>query len=267
MRFGPSIRVTTGMLGLCAVLLLTGCVVFQMPPPELPIPEAVAQVTGTPPPRVPLPSAIPVEQRLDGGLRWRECTVSGFDWREGEACLGYSLSALQGSGTAGTRTEDGELVLLVHTDIYETRTAGGGLLPRASLYENGRHVRTIYDSTPFHAPNISLQRIDGKVAWEFYGERVQTVIYGGRDLRSSYGLDAIYRPYELDGKLIFVGKKDDAYFILYDGEQIGPTFDEITISYCCESSLYAPRFGEDRYVFWGQREGSAYVVEVVSTAP
>lgn len=55
-------------------------------------------------------------------------------------------------------------MLVVHSDMYETRTYESGLLPRASLYENGRLVRTIHDGTPFHAPNISLQRIDGKVA-------------------------------------------------------------------------------------------------------
>jgi hypothetical protein len=66
----------------------------------------------------------------------------------------------------------------------------------------------------------------------------------------------------LDGKLIFIGEKDDASFVVYDGEQIGPTFDEITIGYCCEIALYAPRFGEGRYGFWGRRGGSSWVVEI-----
>ena len=154
------------------------------------------------------------------------------------------------------------MVLRADGDVYETRTLAGEILPRASLHKNGRRVRTIYDGTPFHAPNISLQLIDGKVAWEFYGERVQTIVYDGKDLRAQYSLDAAYRPYELDGKLVFVGQRDGAYFIVYDGEQVGPSFDEITIGYCCEIMLYTPRFGEGRYVFWGKRGGRSYVVEI-----
>jgi hypothetical protein len=251
------------VLWLCAVLLLTGCAVSEPPPPEPPVQEAVAWVTITPPATTPISTIVPTEQALNAGLRWRECIVTSFDWREGEACLGYSLSALKDSGTAGTRTEGGELVLHVNGDVYETRTLeSGGPLPRASLHKNGRRMRTFFDGTPVHSPNISLRHIDGKVAWEFSGERVQTIIYDGKDLRAQVGLDAAYRPYELDGKLAFIGEKDDAYFVVYDGEQVGPPFDLIAIGYCCEIALYAPRFGEERYVFWGQREGSSYVVEI-----
>jgi hypothetical protein len=103
------------------------------------------------------------------------------------------------------------------------------------------------------------------VVWEFCGERVQTITYDGKDLRTQFGLDAAYRPYELDGKLISIGEKDDAYFIVYDGEQVGPPFDLIVMSYCCEIALYAPRFGEGRYGFWGQRGGRSYVVEIIPT--
>ena len=250
------------VLWLCAILLLPGCVAYETARPEPPVQEAVVWATITPPVRTPVPTVVPAEQMLDTGLRWRECGVTGLDWREGEACLGYPLSVLGGSGTAGTRTEGGELVLYVKDDVYETRTLGRELLPRASLHKTGRRLRTIFDGMPFHSPNISLQLIDGKVAWEFYGERCQAIIYDGQDLRSQYGLDAAYRPYELDGKLIFIGRKDDEYFIVYDGKQVGSPFDEITIGYCCEIALYAPRFGAGRYVFWGKRGDSSRVVEI-----
>ncbi|MBN1139545.1 MAG: hypothetical protein JXM73_23415 [Anaerolineae bacterium] len=246
----------------CLAWCLPGCVAAEPPRAEPSLPEAVAPITIMPVVPTPLPAIAPDEHLLDAGLRWRECRASDLDWRQGEACLGYSLSALGSGGTAGTRTEDGELLLTVNGDIYETHTRESDLLPRASLRKNGRVVRTICDGTFFHSPNISLQFIDGKAAWEFYGERVQTIIYDGQDLRSQYGLDAAYRPYELDGKLILIGKRDNTYFILYGGEQVGPPFDEITIGYCCEIVLYTPRFGEERYMFWGQREGKAYVVEI-----
>ena len=58
-----------------------------------------------------------------------------------------------------------QIVLALRT----TRTLASAILPRASLYKNGRRVRTIYDGTSFHAPNISPRLIDGAVVWEFYG--------------------------------------------------------------------------------------------------
>jgi hypothetical protein len=253
------------VLWLCAILLLAGCAVSGTPPPELPVREIIVRTTVIPPTRTPIATIVPSEHVLEAGLRWRECAVNGLDWREAEACLGYPLSALGGGGTIGTRTEDGGLVLVANGDVYETRTLGSDLLSRASLRKNGRPVRTIYDGTPFYSPHISLQLIDNEVAWEFHGERVQTITYGGRDLRVQHGLDAAYRPYELNGKLIFIGERDGVYFVVYDSEQIGPLFDEITIGYCCEIALYAPRFGEGRYVFWGQRGGSSFVVEITAT--
>jgi hypothetical protein len=81
-------------------------------------------------------------------------------------------------------------------------------------------------------------------------------------LRSQHDLDAAYRPYELDGKLVWIGRRDDAYFVVYDGEQVGPLLYKIIIAYCCETSLYAPRFGEGRYVFWGQEGDGSRLIEI-----
>ena len=163
--FSPAIRRRGALLVACLALFLPGCVVSEPPRPEPPVQEAMVQGTHTPSTRTPIPTILPAEQLLDAGLQWRECDVTGFDWREGEACLGYSLSALADSGrTVGTRTDVGELVLQVDGDVYETRTLGSDLLARASLHKNGRRVRTIFDGTPFHSPNISLRLIDGKVA-------------------------------------------------------------------------------------------------------
>jgi hypothetical protein len=255
---------------ICLALLVSGCAVYEAAQPLLPtsepsLPRAVALVTLTPRAATPAPSVVPAEQVPDGsGLLWRECDPS-VDLQQAEACLGRPLPALDDAEKirSGVRTDRG-LVLRDGKDAYEVRSGELGPLLWSTLYRNGRPLRTIWDGTPFHPSDISLQLIDGKVAWEFYGQRVQTVIYDGRDLRSQHDLDAAYRPYELDGKPIWIGKKEDAYIVMYDGEQVGPSFYKIIIAYCCETSLYAPRFGEGRYVFWGERGDGRHLVEITA---
>lgn len=257
---------------ICLALFVPGCMVSEparliLPTSEPSLPEVVG-TTITPPARTPVPTVVPTEQVLDqSGLLWRECDLSSLGWEQAETCLGHPLPVRDDTeeGRFGMRTDHG-LVLQDGQEVYEVRSAEFGPLAWSALYKNGRPLRTIFDHTPFHSPNISLQLIGGKAAWEFYGERVQMVLYDGRDLRSQYDLDAAYRPYELDGKLILIGRKEDTYFVVYDGERVGSPFDEITIGYCCEIVLYAPHFGGGRYVFWGRRGDSYRLIEITRAA-
>ena len=125
-------------------------------------------------------------------------------------------------------------------------------------------MRVLPGGAVVYPPNISLRDVTGTVAWEFVGELEKTIIYGGKDVRAPYDLDAAYRPYGIDGKLVFVGEKDGLRFVMVDGKRIGPEFDEIIVAYCCEPVMYSVRFGEGRYAFWGTRGGRHYVVELSS---
>jgi hypothetical protein len=252
---------------ICLMLVLPGCAISEPPRPEPPMQEAMGGAVIAPRARPPVPTLVPSEQILESGLRWRECALPDLDGRQAEACLG-PLPALGGDEDAarmGARTEHG-LILQDGENVYEARTGEFGPLVRSALYANGRRLQSLWDGNAFHSPNISLQIIDGQVAWEFYGQRVQTVFYGRQDLSADYGLDAAYRPYELAGKLLLVGKRDDRSFIIYDGEQVGAAFDEIVIGHCCEIMLYAPRFGQGQYVFWGKRGSGYRIVEITSAA-
>ena len=142
-----------------------------------------------------------------------------------------------------------------HFTVYLYRGCGKGFV---DFYQ----VQVIDRASGF-PPALSLRLVGGQVAWAFSGERVQTIAYGGRDLRAQYGLDAAYAPYELAGKLIFVGKKDETAFVVYDGERLGLPFDEIFTAHCCEIGLYAPFGDEGRYGFWGRRGNRTWVVQVV----
>jgi len=216
---------------------------------------------------------MPSEKVLEtSGLLWRECALSGLDWKQAEACLGYSRFELKESGITGTRMENGEWMLqvdgavdgAVYSALYETRTWEWFGLLSASLYKDGHRVHTFFDRASGFSPALSLRLVDDQVAWTFSGERVHTIAYDGRDLRAQYDLDAAYSPAEIAGKLIFVGKTDDVALIVYDGERIGPVFDEIITAHCCEIGLYAPFAVEGRYGFWGERGGRTWVVEIVA---
>ena len=266
---------------LCLLWLLSGCVAPVRPRAELPLSEAVPSVglTALPPTPTPLPTVEPAEQVLESGLLWRECSVSSLDWREAEACLGYTRADLPGDpvtggtiadGPTGVRMENGEWMLQIdgvsqgveYSTVYETRTREWLGILSASLYQDGRRVQTFWDRSSGFPPHLYLQLIDGQVAWTFSGQRVHTVAYGGRDLRAAYDLDVVYAPHELDGALIAIGHKGDPWFVVYDGEQIGSAFEEIPTGYCCEIGLYAPFAGEERYGFWGKRGKEWVVVEL-----
>ena len=220
----------------------------------------------------PAPRALPISTPEEVGLSWRECPVSDFDLAQAEPCLSTQRPSKSEAERArfGVRSSAG-LRLTVGGDTHETRHLGLGVIPAWSwdpyiLLRNGRPVSLLFGEFQTYDPDISLQEIAGQAAWEFADAHQATVIYGGRDLRRAYGLQAACAPYELGGRLAFISKQGGHYFLVYDGRQVGPAFDEITIAYCCETSLYSAGGGQGRYRFWGRRGDQRYVVEV-SVAP
>jgi len=207
-------------------------------------------------------AALPVVSPEAAGLSWRECPVTGYNAEEAAACLGHPYGEQTATDRAamGTRQDD-TLRLRIGADAYEARSLPTGLF--YLLSRNGRPVSILPGRYETHDPSISVRNVAGQVAWEFSDDGwTSTIIYGGRDLRRVYGIDAAYRPYELAGKLIFTAQRGGRYFIIYDGRQIGPTFDHIMIAQCCEAVLYSPVGGGGEYRFWGERDGRMVVVEV-----
>ncbi len=90
-------------------------------------------------------------------------------------------------------------------------------------------------------------------------------------MRTLYGLDRAIAPYEIDGKLIFLGNRAGRSFVVYDGRQVGADWPgHLSLALCCEGVLYNPRYGGGRYLFWGGQDGAAVCVETVArerTAP
>ena len=210
-------------------------------------------------------------EKLPGevGLSWHECELQSDieEWKQIEICLGHPLPtqseaerAWAAKGAAGSRE------LRIGQHAYNTRAIEIPYTPW-SIYafsRDSRPIKVFVSEQSGHDPDISLLSLENRAAWEYADDRRATIIYDGKDLRRVYALDAAYRPYLIAGKLIFVGRKDNSSFIVYDGRRIGPQFDRIMVAYCCEEMLYSARSGEGRYVFWGTRDGRRHIVEVAA---
>ncbi len=205
----------------------------------------------------------------EAGLVWRECQVTGaFERNQAAECFGQPMPLPLWDDT--DKANMGELVgmedwrLTIGSSTYQTMVSynSSPMSPCYTLYRGEIPFYTLCGVFMTHSPNISLQNIGGKVAWEFADHRLDTIIYDGQDIRQKYSLNGAYRPYGLDNKLIFVGKQDEKYFVVYDGSRIGPDFDEIMIAYCCEPVLWSVQYGQGKYLFWGSRKGQSYVVEI-----
>ena len=97
------------------------------------------------------------------------------------------------------------------------------------------------------------------------GQYRATIVYDGQDVRRLYGLDRAIAPYEVGGKLIFLGNRAERSFVVYDGRQVGPDWPgRLSLAFCCEGVLYNPRDGGGRYLFWGGQDGAAVCVEMAA---
>ncbi len=209
-----------------------------------------------------LPTATPQEMGLD----WQECPANG-GWIS--AC--FDPETYQPD--AGERARHGQRIdmqnfrLEIGPDVYWTRSLDFVFMYEIFvLYRNGWPAGVLAGEFGGHSPNIGLDEIGGKPVWEFawstMNHRTAVILYDGRDLRRSYGLERAYAPAELNGRLVFVGEKDGEYFIVYDGVRLTPSFDQIVVAYCCEAVLYSPRAGQGKYLFYGTRRGQAAWVQI-----
>jgi hypothetical protein len=201
------------------------------------------------------------------GLSWRECPVQPdvAEWRQAEACFGHPALASDDADRAhaGVRTAHGYR-LTIGPDVYETRAIATPI-PSLSLYAlsvNGRLRKLFLGRFTTYSPDLGLVDLAGRAAWTFDDGRLATVVYDGVDLRTANGFEAVYAPYAMRGKLIFVARQDDQSFVVYDGRRLGPVFDHILIAYCCEPAAYSARGASGRYTLWGERDGIRYMVEV-----
>ena len=212
-------------------------------------------------------------------LVWQECQIHRIasyydDWASAGQCLGAEPPQRQGPeeekerfGESYSSSPDGlpmNLRLGIGEDIYEASIVDSG-----NGYENWtlrKNGEVVVEEKGHFAPyniNQSLLNVNGKIAWEFADVDHPTIIYDGIDLQNKYELEAAYIPNVINNKLIFVAKKEDRYFVIYDGQKLGPEFDSIEVGYCCDETGYSIRRPFNQYWFWGSRGGRSYIVSIV----
>ena len=208
-------------------------------------------------------------------LLWRECELPRPNNESQEECLGVTMSKRtesESSPFGETFTPPGGLSrgfrLTIGNDVYESvhqPSPEGGYSDANGMYEyhlfkNGQLLLTMITTFSAYDPNVSLLNINGKYAWEFANPKQPTIIYDGVDLRQEFDLEAAYRPYVVGETMIFVARKNGNMFVVADGEQIGPGFDQIYNGYCCETKTIIRSPGQ--YWFWATREGRRFVVAI-----
>lgn len=208
-----------------------------------------------------LPKPIRSVTPSEAGLDWQECQLPGTSVMEEPVdCLDPSPPVLSETekGNFGNDT----VQLTVGQDVYKAHANDIAVLTFYDLYRNESRIKSLVGVGDTLWLHMFLQNIGGQVAWEIANENPATIIYDGKDVRHLYGLDKAHASYSLADKLIFVAQKGGKYFVMYDGQKVGPDFDQIIIAYCCETALYSVHFGQGRYQFRGTRGDKNYIVEI-----
>jgi hypothetical protein len=206
-----------------------------------------------------------------GNLIWLECEISqavyqGKFTRPPAGCYRQWRNAVQFTphdqqkqGTYNSKTDSIEL--RIGKDLY--KTAPSQVDASYVFTRNGKPIMKLTSELVTFSPNRSLQNIGGQAVWEFAGApETFAVLVEEKDMRLPSQVQKAYEPYGIYNKLIFVGQKDDRFFVMYDGQKIGDEFDEIFIAFCCEPVAYSVQQGNGAYLFQGKRDGKYYLVKI-----
>ena len=250
---GPSL---SEVLGPDAVISISTALGTPLPP--------------TPPQATSLPvSMIPTTVVLENGLEWTQCVVPNRDYVRNTADLEFLAGCVDlpewdenDEKRRGERVEAqpslGDLRITIGSDHFETKL--GDLSNGCCQYELIRNGEVILKITPgfmTHDPNRNFWNIGGKLVWELAGYTT-VIVVDGVNYNEEYGLEGSFFPYEINGKLIYIARKDGRYHIVYDGQVMGPEFDEISMAYCC--GMKSISYGQGQYWFIGRRAGTRFVV-------
>jgi hypothetical protein len=178
-----------------------------------------------------LPKPIRFVTPSEAGLDWQECQLPGTSaWEEPVDCLDTSSPVLSETERSafGQYVANDVVQLTLGRDVYKAHAKDMVVLTLYDLYKNESRVKSLIGLGDTLWLHMFLQNIGGHVAWQIANENPATIIYDGKDVRRLYGLDKAHAPYSLAGKLIFVAQKGGKYFIMYDGQKIGPDFGSVS---------------------------------------
>lgn len=213
-------------------------------------------------------SSIPTTVILNDDLTWTECVLPYQDYFHTISdielitnCLGLEFpfwgdvdKAKFGERVHGLNGDN--LRLVVGDIVYETRYTQSNT-HNYELLRNEVVIATVSAYFVVSDPNRSLGNLGGKIVWELISEPPVLVV-DGKNINEEYQLEGSFFPYEINGKLIYLAKKNGKYHIVYDGKVIGSEFDEISMAYCC--AKLSVSYGKGQYWFLGRQNGVQYVV-------
>jgi len=216
-------------------------------------------------------SGTPMAVILENGITWIECVAPNRDYAHDEPTIAFAVSCLgmerpswneQDREMAGERINGGngsDLRLVIGSDVFLAKHDSTNGCCDYEFSKNGDVI--IETSAPLITfdPNRHLWNIGGKSVWELITDP-PTIIVDGIDYNEKYQLEGAFMPYTINDKLIYIAKKNGKYQVMYDEKAIGPEFDEVYIKYCCATTQVL--YGDERYWFWGKREGTYYVVGI-----
>jgi hypothetical protein len=211
----------------------------------------------------------PIVTKRVGDLIWQECEISQAVYEGKSPSSGcvrrWRNSVLSNSsdqrslGKHDLSTDSIELQ--IGKDLY--KTAPSQVNANYVFTRNGEPIAQLASEFVTFSPNRSLQNIGGQAVWEFAGEpETFAVLVEEKDMRSPSQVQKAFEPYGIRNKLIFVGQKDDRFFVMYDGQKISDEFEEVFIAYCCEPVAYSIQQGNGAYLFQGKRDGKYYLVKI-----
>ncbi len=214
---------------------------------------------------------LPVSTPQAAGLRWQECELPNSEGGgvQAQACFGESEGGWVEKELAsyGKQIDMFDFRLEIGADVYQTKYSGKLLwYEKYVLFKNQQEIPGSLMLGQFlaHSPNHGLANIGGKVAWEFGNTQYGFIFYDTKNIVRTYGLESAYRPYSLNGKMIFIAKRSGKFFVVYDGKKISKEFDAVLLAYCCETALYAPHGRNGVYLFNGRRNGKNILVRITA---
>lgn len=229
-------------------LPLTETLFFPQPTPSLP------------------PSFVPTTVVMENGLTWTECRVPNRDYSRGDRdflkkCTGIPSLDDNDKANMGVRIKGADnwfdFQLSIGSDFYKTKHDSSNGCCDYELLKNGEEVIKVSPGFMTSDPNRNLMNVGGKAVWEL-GGFTSVIVADGVNLNEKYQLEGSYFPYGINSKLIYITKKNGQFHIVYDEQEMGPAFDQISMPYCCAMiQLY---YGGGQYWFVGRRGGAKYVV-------